>query len=306
MTYAQGGTIEAADFNTFVSTGSPNLNSFWSIGSSSEGYGQTAISTVSVGSLVEAESWANLINSIASAASHQGTSITSISVPTAASEITYESALSTNLSTVYSNILNATAVATDITSTGTRTADWGTNAGLGEISSTVTVTFPSANQARYFFNAGGSILISCSRTGGDGSAADLSWTTLCDDVATLGLPASSISQTLASASYTGLTKFGGTGTPDIYVRQGFYNLTSTPFTLFRQFSSSGVYTSDYVYVTYSFSGAVLTITVNFVDSVTATVNITGNLSVTAVARPPSDTYITNTWGTAVVSVTAPA
>lgn len=305
MTYAQGGLIQAVDFNGFVSTGSPNLNNFWASGSGSEGYGQPSVSTVAQNSLVYAGSWANLINGINKSALHQGTSIVPITVPVETAEISYESTLVASLISVYNNRLNANAVGTDITSTGTRTADWGTNAAIQTVTSTVTVTFASTNQARYFFNAGGALIITCARSGGSGSPADLAWSQLCTDVATIGLPAVSAAQTIAAASYQGLTKFGGSGTPDIYVRSGYYNLTGSPVNLFRQFAT-GVYTSDHIYMEYSVSGAVVTISVVFVDDTSNATNITGNLSVTCSARPPSTTNISNTWGTPVVAVSAPA
>lgn len=305
MTYAQGGLIQAVDFNGFVSTGSPNLNNFWASGSGSEGYGQPSVSTVAVNSLVYAGSWANLINAINNSALHQGTSITPITVPVTSADISYESTLASSLSSVYSNRLNANAVGTDITNTGTRTADWGTNAAIPVVTSTITVTFGSTDLARYFFNCGGSLIVTCARSGGSGSPADLAWTQLCTDIGTIGLPASSSAQSIAGASYQGLTKFGGSGTPDIYVRSGYYNLTGTSINLFRQFAS-GVYTSDHIYIEYSVSGAVVTISVVFTDDTSNATNITGNLSVTCSARPPSTAHISSTWGTPVVAVSAPA
>jgi hypothetical protein len=150
-------------------------------------------------------------------------------------------------------------------------------------------------------------LLSCSRSGGTTNAVNTAWTTLCTNIGTIGLPAVSTAQTLASASYIGLTKFGGGGaSPDIYVRNGFYNLTSTPTALYRQFASAGVYTSDNVQFTYSATATVITVSVVFTDDSSDALNVDGNLTVTAIARPPESTYITNTWGTPVVAVTAPA
>lgn len=309
MTYAQGGLIQATDFNNFASTGSPNVNQYWATGTSSSGYGQTQISTVSVASLVSYTDWANLISAINNSALHQGTTHTPIPVPISNNLITYQSSLSSSLTNVYNNRLNAAAVGTDITGSATRTTDWGTNAGIPTVTSVITITFGSSSQARYFFNCGGAILVSCSRSGGAGTPTDITWTQLCSDVGSLGLPAVSSPQTIASVNYTGLTKFGGSGYyPDIYIRNGFYNLTGTPQTLFRQFANpySYVYSSDYIALQYSFSGSTLTIRVIFNDDSTSVVNITGNLSVTAVARPPSTAHISNSWGTPVVSVTAAA
>jgi hypothetical protein len=49
MSYTAGGLIEATDYNGFVNTGANNINKVWSTGTGDSGWGQTAISTVSVG-----------------------------------------------------------------------------------------------------------------------------------------------------------------------------------------------------------------------------------------------------------------
>jgi hypothetical protein len=307
MTYAQGGLIAAADFNGLLATGSPNINTLWSTGSGSQGYGQTIIAPVSASSLVDYTDWAALFSAINDAADHQGTTITALPVPASNDLIAYESTLSAALAAIQAGYLNCGSVGTDITNSGTRTAAWGTASAIPTVTSTVTVTFASAAQARYFFNCGGQILVSCSRSGGTSNSVNSTWTTLCTNIGTIGLPAVSTAQTLASASYLGLTRFGGGGaTPDIYVRNGFYDLTSTPTSLFRQFASAGVYTSDHVEFSYSATATVVTISIVFTDDATDAVNVDGNLTVTAIARPPESTYITNTWGTPVVAVTAPA
>ena len=82
MTYSVGGLIQATDYNGFVSTtASGNVNGIWSTGTSDRGYGQTALATVSAAGLVTATQWANLVNTISSIASHQGTTITSRTAP---------------------------------------------------------------------------------------------------------------------------------------------------------------------------------------------------------------------------------
>lgn len=309
MTYSVGGKVDAADLNGFVSTNTPNFNNIWSTGSSSSGYGQSALSTVAAGDKVTYNPWAALITEIANAASHQGTSITAITPVIAGDKVAYLSALSTNLGLVNTNKLNAAAVGTDITNTGTRSANWGTAVAIPTVSSTITVTFTSADAARYFFNTGGTIRVSCSRSGGAGNPQDLAWTDLCTDIGTLALPAVSTAQTIVGVSYTGLTKIGGGGSaPTTYIRNGFYQLTGTPTAYFQQYSNSGVYTGDNIQVSYSASATVVTITVLFTDvsSGTGDDTVTGNLTVTAVARPSETTYITNSWGTPVVAVTAPA
>jgi hypothetical protein len=310
MTYAQYGRIQATDYNNFVSTGTPNFNNIWSTGSGNSGYGQSSLSTVSSGDRVTANSWSNFVNFTANVALHQGSSITAVTPPPAGNIIAFISALSTNLTTINTNRLNANLVGTDISNTATRSTSWGTGVALANVTSTVTITFATTAAARYYFNAGGTIRITCSKTGA-ALPVDTAWINLCADIGAIALPAVSTSQTIASQSYTGLTKIGGGGTaPITYVRNGFYDLTVTPTAYFKQLSNYSVYTGDYIQMTYSVNTVtpnIITVAVLFHDSATFGNNtITGNLSVTAVARQPESTYITSTWGTPTVAVTAPA
>lgn len=308
MTYSTGGLIQAADFNAIINSNTPNFNGIWSTGSGSSGYGQTAVSTVTATGPVAATSWNSLITKMASTATHQGSTITALTPPTAGDSIDYLAAIATNMATLNTNKLNCATVGTDITNSATRTAPWGTGQSIPTVTSTITVAFANNASARYFFNAGGQILVSAATIGSSTVPEDLAWQYLTADIGTIGLPAVSTAQTLASASYTGLTKFGGGGTaPVTYTRNGFYNLGAST-ELFRQYSNYSVYTSDYIAISYAYNGTgTVTITMQFVDSASFFANtITSQLQVTGVARQPETTNISNSWGTPVVSVTAPA
>jgi len=309
MTYAVGGLIQAADYNGFVSTATPNLNTIWSTGTTDSGYGQTALSNVNVGDTIDDLNWSSLVNTIASAAAHQGTSITAITPPTAGSLIQFYSSLQTNLNSVNGGRLNAAAVGTDITQTGSRTGNWGGAVGITTLTSTITLTFSNSDQARYFFNAGGTIRITTSRTGTVVTPQDTTWNSLTSDVGTLVLPAVNTTQTIAGTTLTGFTKIGGGGlAPDIYNRQGYYQLTGSSQTMFRQLSGSGVYTNDGVTVTALRTSNTVVMTVVFTDDTSggSPDTVTGTFSVTATARQPSTANIVNTWGTPIVTVTNPA
>jgi hypothetical protein len=147
-----------------------------------------------------------------------------------------------------------------------------------------------------------------SKTAGSGLPEDTAWITLCSNMGTIGLPAVNTAQSLAGSSYSGLTKFGGGGSaPTIYTRIGFYQLNTTPTVYYRQFSNSTAYTNDYIQLAYSYSGTTVTISVTFLDTSSYYPNLVGgSLTVTATARQPETTNITNSWGTPSVSVTAPA
>jgi hypothetical protein len=309
MTYAVGGLIQAADYNGFVSTATPNLNNIWSTGSGSSGYGQPALASVNVGDTIASNSWSSLITAISSAAAQQGTAITSVTPPTSGGLIQFYAALQNNLNAISAGQLNAAAVGTDITQTGSRTGNWGGALGIGVLTSTVTVTFGNANQARYFFNAGGTIRISCSRTGAIVTPQDTAWGDLCTNIGTLALPAVNTAQLINGTTLTGFTKIGGGGaSPDIYVRPGYYQLTGTSQLLFRQLSSAGVYASDNIEISSSATATSVTFTVRFNDSTDggSPDTVTGTMSVTATARTPSTTNLVNTWGTPTVTVSNPA
>ena len=107
MSYSQGGKIDAADYNTFVGT-SPSsttnrINTVWSVGSGSAGYGQTAVSQVSAAGIVTATQWASLINTLNSILTHQAGSGSGISATVAGGKINHLSSLSTSITTSYTN-----------------------------------------------------------------------------------------------------------------------------------------------------------------------------------------------------------
>lgn len=306
MTYSVGGKIEAADYNALASS----TNSIWSGGSGNSGYGQAQITpTVAVGTKVLAAQWAGLVNTVNNIGRHQNSGFSVLPVPAVATVIAFQS-INTVLASLNTTRLNAAASGADITNSATRTAAWGTAAGIATVTSTVNISFANYDAARYFFNAGGTIRITASRTGGTGTPQNAAWTTLCSDIGTIALPAVNTAQTIAGTGYSGLTKIGGGGSaPDIYTRNGFYQLTGGSALLFRQYSNQGVYTADNIAISFSQNSAgLITISVAFTDinSGGSADSVDGSLTVTATARPPATTYISPSWGTPSVSVSAPA
>ena len=166
MAYSPGGLIEATDYNGFVSTTSgANVNNVWGAGSSDSGWGQSALATVSPAGTVTATQWASLVNTISSMASQTGTSITARSAPVTGNTIEILAALNTDLTNITANRLNAIANGSQFTGwTGTNSKTTATSGATWTITFTNTVTFSSADAARYFFNAGGRIKIDVSKT----------------------------------------------------------------------------------------------------------------------------------------------
>jgi hypothetical protein len=165
MTYSAGQLIEATDYNGFVSTtAGANVNNVWSTGSGDAGWGQTALATVAAAGSITATQWATLVNTISSMASQTGTTITSRAAPVAGNTIEILAALNTDLTNITTNRQNAVANGTQFTGwTGTNSKTAATATGAWTITFVNTVTFASADAARYFFNAGGRIKIDVSK-----------------------------------------------------------------------------------------------------------------------------------------------
>lgn len=307
MTYAQFGTIQASDFNTLAggnpTTTSGTLNAVWATGGGTTGYGQTALANVAAGQTVAATSqWATLVANTASAATHQGSSITSVTAPVAGGTITYLSAIPTNLSTIYTNRLNAATQGATSSNTATFGSTW--SAGL---TFTHTATFANGDAARYFFNSGGQLKITCSHPTGTG--INLLLNNLASNVGTIVMSApTSGTVSIAGTSYSGITKIGGGGNaPTIDSTKGYYGLTTGNATVFTQTASTGPsgYLSTFIRVIVKSNGTqgsngdtgsvvtVYTIWDEVPDGLAATSGSATTLTVAA----PETTNLANAWGT---------
>lgn len=313
MSYAQFGTVQATDFNTLVG-GNPTstantLNATWATGSGSAGYGQTAVANVAAGQSVAASSqWAALVANTASAATHQGSSITSVSTPVSGGTITFVSAIPTNLSTIYTSRLNAATQGATAANTATFGSTWSQ-----VLTFTHTATFASGDAARYFFNSGGQLKITCSHPTGTG--INLLFSNLASNVGTVAISApTSGSVSIAGTSYNGITKVGGGGNaPTIDSTKGYYGLTTGNATVFTQTASTGPsgYLSTFIRVIVKSNGtqgsngdAGSVITVYTIwDEVPDGLVVSSGSATTLTVAAPETTNIANTWGAVTLSGT---
>ena len=203
MTYSSGNTILDDDYNGFKD----DINAIWSTGSGDSGYGQSAISAVSAGSTITATQWGSLLTPMTSAGAHQNTSLSPIGNPSAGDTIQAYTTLASNITDITSGRLDANASGSDSSAATTTTSAWSTTATTSK-----TITFASANQLRYFFNAGGMIRMSFSRSGGSSTTQNTSWTNLLSATGTIVATGSAASKTIAGTVYTGTSKIGGSGT----------------------------------------------------------------------------------------------
>ena len=228
MAYTSGDIILDDHYNDFATS----VNAIWGTGSGDAGYGETStVSAVSAGATITAAQWTTLLARMNSMASHQGSSITAISNPSAGDTINAYTALSTNIGTITTNRLNVAA-----RQAVANTNRDNTNTFTGTLTFTHKWAWASTNQARYFFNAGGRLSISGSQTGHGSDSKGNEWANL--------LTAAGTYQVTAQTG----GKSGGSGTPDtnLTTTAGYYDLTSSYLTVFKQFEDTGPYTTNYV------------------------------------------------------------
>lgn len=302
MSYAQGGLIEATDYNNLIN-GSNQLNTVWGVGNGDAGYGQTAIGTVAATNTVTATQWATLINTLNNVRAHQTGSGSGISAVTAGQTINYLSTLQTQVNTAFTN--RGLFAAQGSTTTGTNDA---TNPSAGATSAfnyfrDVNVVFSSANAARYFFNAGGQINFVCSATSNDGSSRS---NTLRD----------MINQAGGISAFRNTTNGGRTGTGGTIVTNntafGYRNLVFNSGTTLVDMDVAGTYSAHNVGIRVFTSDNTTTNGANgnqvifrlFMsaaadDAFGGAINLTVNVRADIVF--PSTTYLTNVWGTPTIS-----
>ena len=327
MTYSVGGLIQATDYNGFASTTSGgNVNVIWGTGTGDAGYGQSStLATVSAGGTVTATQWAGLVNRISSIASHRGTTITARTAPVAGNTIAVLAAVQTDLNNCYTNRGNAVGTGSQFTGwTGTSSKTTATGSGTTPwtITFTHTVTWASAAAARYFFNAGGRIKWETSKTS-TGTVADTEWNDLANTlVGDIYITGGTATQTINGTAYTGTTKTGGTGVPTtLTTTTGWYDLTTSDVTIYKQFADTSPYTGQYIQINAKTagSGTQLVLTTTWVDpggsGAGSTDAITGGTATTGISFgtapatvvtyfPPSTTYLTEaSWGTPTVAAT---
>ena len=321
MTYSVGGLIDNADYNAFTGT----INYFWSTSSTDAGWGQTALTGVAGSSVVTATNWATLVNTLATSGSQTTTTLTSRTAPVTGNVIAILANVAADISSVTTRRGYATSSGTTsstwtgstakTTSTGSGTAAW-------TIQWTQTVTFPSAAQARYFWNAGGLVRLDMNKSS-TGNDIDADWNTFVGTVGTLYMSGrvNGAAQTIAGTSYTGVTRVGGSGTPFINSGTGWYSITPGYFaatTLFQTTSTVYPYTADTITVLANVNAGstVLTLTTTWSQSVqsystvisggtdTASPYTTFGTAPAVLCRvvPPSTAQgLSNSWGTPTVA-----
>jgi hypothetical protein len=174
---AIGDFISATDYNTIRT----KIQNVMAIGTGNFGYGQTTFSSlISAGNSVTKNQWDALRYDIYNAILHQtgsAPSLTTVSVGDVirygASQPNFQYDTIADQATANRFDLGTGQFVTEAINTTSFTSSW-----YQSVSSTTSVTFATAEQARFFFNAGGKIRFASSRTGGNGEAQNTSWSNL--------------------------------------------------------------------------------------------------------------------------------
>ncbi len=311
MTYSAGSTIVATDYNTLAWGGTANAYTTtpanaavsYGVGTSRYGLGAsvTGIPGVIATNTVTAAQWAGLIATVNNTRSYQTNGYTPISTVVAGNTISILSNLSTELTNAMTNAGTCALALTDSAPTNlVFSTAWG-GAGNRRLTFTQSVSFASADAARYFFNAGGKIKISFSRAGGSATTRNTNWTALATAAGTIEI------------GYLNTTKAGGSGTPTALRNAsngGYWNMTLSDVTHFQQYAATAPYTIDYIVVNAKWSGTTansgyptLTFTVywenDYVNAFQETVDGTATTSF-VISSPPTahaNTYLGSaTWG----------
>ena len=293
MAYTTSGLVSAIDYNALAA----QLRAQWGVGSGVHGFGQsiTPIADVAAGTTVTATQWTGLLATTNACLTHEGQpAITPTSV-TAGTPITYFASLTSGTASAYNNTgVSGIALSDSAANVASYPSAWGTTASRS-LEFTHTVTFASADAARYFFNAGGRLKLSFSKSGGTATSRNAEWAALAAACGSIQLRANA-----------NIVKVGGSGTVSDLGPAGYYALTTSPVRYFLQYDGEASYSSNYITTNIWWSGTSSNggyQTVNFqtiwanvwvnayqdaVDGITAT-----NL----VVASPSTSYLANTWGT---------
>lgn len=214
---AAGDQIDDINYNTLQD----KVQLLLGTGTGSRGYGQTVQSAdVFAGNTITAAQWNKLRNDILSVRVHQdGNPPPGLSSVNQGSPINFSVVPNFDniLSVADSNRFNIASGQSTVSSKATQnvTATWTTQA-----DSTLTVTFANSNDARYFFNSGGKIRISGTRSGGSSTSQNNAWTNFLANI--------------------GIISFGAVNTTSI----NYYNLTNS-YQIYYQNSLSTPYSANY-------------------------------------------------------------
>jgi hypothetical protein len=257
MAAGVGSLIEKADYDTIKA----KVDLVFGTGSGQTGYGQAITSpALSAGSVISASQWLALRNDMVKARQHQtggtiGTSSATdganLLLPTSGTSITESLRNQFNLfsNTITSDkfAIGAGQFSSEGLITGSRSTAWN-----GTLTHTVTLS-STADNMRYFFNAGGKIRISASRSGGSSSSKNTTWDTMFSQMGEFVM------------DYTQTTFTGSSATGSAI---GWYDLTTSNQLIGQKNAPSGSYAENryFIYARRDAGSSQVILTIEFQDN----------------------------------------
>ena len=241
----QNTLIIANDYNVIQSKIALVLGS----GSGTKGYGQTIASNqVGQFSKITVAQWTVLRSDIARARQHQtgvdlGTRApedpgyvagSDLPIPTVSKQVkdTWRSAYLAMANDADTNFLVSPPPVgqysvSDLVTPQIRNTSWN-----GTITQSLSVTWTTADEARYFFNSGGLFQFEAERSGGSAGLKNATWTAMLSSMGTI-----SMNHTQTTCTGTGTTS-----------SLGFYDLTTTNNLIFEKDAPAGAYAPNKYYI----------------------------------------------------------
>jgi hypothetical protein len=258
----QNTLILATDYNLVQS----KIASVMGEGSGTKGYGQTLVSSqVGQFAKITTSQWNNLRTDILRARQHQtGQDMTSSLIVAGANVTIADSQRAALLNMAVDaenpvNYLVSPPPPTELARSAlipeqVRTQKWN-----GRITQTIDIVWPTANDARYFFNTGGNIEFSSTFSPTAPGLKGISWSTLLQNMGVFRIDYNRVFTDIPSPS-----TFTGTN--------GFYGLTTIPTIIAQRQTSSSAYIPNEYYITASVNSIqanerrILTFVINWDDS----------------------------------------
>ena len=259
MGYVAGETILDDEFNAFVNNSSSpfGYNHFAGTGALGYGLGQTAIPVVTGGhSTVTAAQWNSLLTGIDNIANHTNDSMTTRTAVSAGDTIAIKAALAADLATLAASVAGGCTSATAIAAGSELQSSVSSTRWVGSHIVEHSITFANNNALRWFFNAGGTMRMKFTRTGG-GSANGSTATDKDDSVDEMITAIGNFDLKSAVSTRSGT---GETVTTN-GLANGVMDLGTGYTVLLKLTQSSGTYTSMYVDIQAKLNAAIASATV---------------------------------------------
>ncbi len=253
MSYIPGHRITTEEYNSFLNSavaGVYGINYIIGAGSGNLGLGQTTLvneqGTAKAGEIVTAAQWNELFTQMDTIANHTNDTMSFTEPRTAGEIITVVAGINSDIQTLASSIeggcVNTTALtvgSTDIAQASG--AVWDT-----EHQAEISYTFAGGDEARWFFNQGGSLRVTFENSATNSTGLDTVITGLQNAISDfrMGATTSEVTGNLNDSSDAGDSSFTGSTTP-FTGALGYYDLTTSYQTLLYLLEQSGTY--DYSY-----------------------------------------------------------